>query len=167
VIFAGLNFSGLMEKVGIANQTLTGGEFKDAGTPFRPMRPQERAQLQSVIEDFHARFREVVGKGRPQLPAAAIDRLSDGRIFSAQQALEQKLVDQIGYLEDAVRAAEKWAGIEKSRVTVYHRPREYRNNLYSALSTTPAPVVQVDLLPGVLEPLPPGFYFLWPEVLGR
>jgi signal peptide peptidase SppA len=63
VLFAGLNFSGLMEKLGVSNQNLTGGEYKDAGSPFRPMRSEERAQLQSVIDDFHARFREVVDGG--------------------------------------------------------------------------------------------------------
>ena len=166
VLFAGLNFSGLMEKVGISNQNLTGGEYKDEGSPFRPMRPEERAQLQSVIDDFHARFREVVDQGRPDLDRAAVDRLSDGRIFSAVQALEVGLVDAIGYLEDSVKAAERRADIEESRVVVYHRPREYRNNLYSHPATTPAPVVHVDLLSGVLEPLSPGFYFLWPGVLG-
>jgi protease-4 len=165
VIFAGLNFAGLMEKVGITNQTLTGGEFKDSGSPFRPMRKAERAQLQSVIDDFYGRFREVVEQGRPQLEPAAVERLSDGRIFSARQALEHRLVDQIGYVQDSVATAEKWAGIETSRVVVYHRPREFRNNLYSGLVTTPHPLVDVDLLPAALEPLPPGFYFLWPEVL--
>jgi protease-4 len=166
VLFAGLNFSGLMEKLGVSNQNLTGGEYKDAGSPFRPMLAEERTQLQSVIDDFHARFREVVDRGRPELDRAAVDRLSDGRIFSAARALEVGLVDRIGYLEDAVEAAEKRAQIEESHVVAYHRPREYRNNLYSRPPSAPVPVVHVDLLSGVLEPLPPGFYFLWSGVLG-
>jgi protease-4 len=167
VIFAGLNLSGLMEKIGVENQTVKSGSYKDAGSPFRPMRAEERAQLQSVIDDFHARFRSVVDGGRSGLDRAAVDRLSDGRIFSATQALDLGLVDRIGYLDDAVKAAEERAEIKTSRVVVYHRSHEYRNNLYSRPMVHTGPMVQVDLIPGAPAPLPPGFYYLWPAVLGR
>jgi protease-4 len=166
VLFAGINVSGLMEKLGIENQTLTGGTYKDTGSPFRPMLPGERAQIQSVIDDFHTRFREVVDQGRANLDQATVDTLSDGRIFSAGQAFEFGLVDRTGYLEESVEVAEKRAGIEESRVIVYHRPYEYRNNLYSRPIRAPSPTVQVNLVPGGLEPLAPGFYYLWPAVLG-
>jgi protease-4 len=165
VLFVGLNFSGLMEKLGIENQTLTGGRFKDTGSPLRPMKPEERAQMQSIIDDFHGRFREVVAKGRPGLDPAAVERISDGRIFSSEQALELGLVDRIAYLEEAIEAAEKRAGVEDSRVVVYHRPHEYRNNLYSRSSAPAVAGVEVDLLPEALAPLSAGFYYLWPGVL--
>ena len=56
VIVTGLNVSALMERFGIEDQTLKSGEFKDAGSPLRPMRAEERAQLQSVLDDFHGRM---------------------------------------------------------------------------------------------------------------
>ena len=164
VIFAGINVSGLMEKLGIENQTLTGGELKDAGSPLRRMRPEERAQLQSVVDNFHERFREVVDRGRPGLERAQIDPLADGRIYSAEQALDHGLVDRLGYLEDAVEAVEKRAGIDDSHVVVYHRSHEYRNNLYSS-SPIGVPTISIDLFPRGLEPLAPGFYYLWPAIL--
>jgi protease-4 len=165
VIFSGINLSGLMEKLGIENQSLTSGAFKDAGSPMRPMRPEERAQLQSVIDDFHARFIEVVDAGRPNLDRETITRAADGRIYSSAQALDLGLVDRIGYVEEAVRAAEHLAGIAESRVVSYHRPYEYRNNLHSRSAGPEGPLVDLDPLPEASFGLEPGFYYLWPAVL--
>jgi len=162
VIMTGVNLSGLMERFGIANQSFKSGPFKDAGSPLRPMRPEERAQLQSVIDDLQARFIEVVAQGRPGLGRAAIQGLADGRIFSANQALKAGLVDQVGHLEEAIEVAEKLAGIRESRVVMYHRPGEYRDNIYSRSSTPPIQAVDIDVLSLVHDRLPPGFYYLWP-----
>ncbi len=164
VLFASLNFSGLMEKVGVQNQTITGGKFKDVGSPLRPMKPYEREQLQGVIDELWARFKSVVDDGRPKLDRERVDDLADGRIYSADQALGDGLVDRIGYLEDAIKLAEEKAGVESSRVIMYHRPNEYRNNIYSRSAVSRAGI-EVSLIPGV-DPLPPGFYYLWPAVLG-
>jgi len=131
VIFGSVNLAGLMEKVGVENQSLVSGPYKDAGSILRRMTPDERAQLQSVLDDMYQRFLSVVQQGRPELPAEAIGRLADGRIYSASQALEHGLVDELGDLTDAVAVAEDAAGLDSSRVITYHRPREYRKNLYS------------------------------------
>jgi protease-4 len=162
VIFTGLSLAGLMEKIGVEDQTLTSGPYKDAGTPLRRMTPEEQQQLQSVIDDLFASFVEVVRKGRPALPADDLTRLADGRIYSARQAKEAGLVDEIGYLPDAVDELERRAGLEESRVVVYHRPREWRENLYSA-SAPPEPRA---LLPNASRLAaafggPAGFLYLW------
>lgn len=159
VIFAGVNFSGLMQKLGVEDQTITGGEYKDVGSPLRPMRPEERAQLQGVIDDLHARFRAVVAEGRPALGPERVAELADGRIFSASQALEAGLVDAIGDLEDAIDEAERRAGLSESRVVSYHRPSEWRENVYSLAPRAPA--LQIDL-GSLLGPVPgPAFLYLW------
>jgi protease-4 len=159
VIFSGFNLSGLMEKLGIENQTLTSGAFKDAGSMMRPMRPEERAQLQSVIADFHTRFVEVVRAGRPDLPAEEVAALADGRIFSAPQALEAGLVDQIGALESTLAAARGRAGIRAASVITYHRPREHASNLYTRAPTGRKALV--DLWPDTLALEGPTFLYLW------
>lgn len=159
VIFAGVNLSGLMAKYGVADQTLTSGPFKDAGTPLRPMRPDERAQLQSVIDDMYQRFLDVVRRGRPALAPEEVARLADGRIYSAQQALANGLVDKIGDVEDAVELARTRAGVEEARVVTYHRPREYRKNLYTAEASETAPRVEWPL-PRLQLPQP-AFLYLW------
>ena len=170
VLFSSVNFVGLMEKLGIEDQTLTAGEFKDAGSPFRRLNAVERAQLQSIVDDLHARFRAVVEAGRPDLSSEDVARLANGQIFSSSQALENGLVDRVGTLEEAVVWLEGQMGVGRSRVVAYHRPSEVRRNLYMRGAMNPP--VQF----GVMDRLSrlglesvlsrPGFHYLWWPGLG-
>jgi len=159
VISAGINLSGLMEQHGVTNQTLTGGAFKDAGSPLRPMTPAERAYLQAVVDEMHARFREVVKQGRPALSEPQVLALADGRVYTANQALEHGLVDAIGYLTDAVDELERRIDAPEVRVVSYHRQREWRSNIYS---TAPAaPRSRADLAGALGLDRGPAFLYLW------
>ena len=161
VIFSGLSLAGLMEKLGVEDQTLTSGPFKDAGSPLRRMTPAEHAQLQSVIDDLYAGFVEVVRRGRPALTAETIARLADGRIYSARQAKEAGLVDDLGYLPEAVDELKRRVGVAEARVVVYHRPREWRENLYSA-SAAPEPRLLGEAPARLAAALGgPAFLYLW------
>jgi protease-4 len=158
VIWTNVSFAGLMEKVGIEDQTITTGPFKDAGSMLRRMTPDEHAQLQSVLNDMFARFVDVVRRGRPALPLARIDALADGRIYSAPQALENGLIDRIGNIRDAVTRAEARAGLEESRVVTYHRPTEYRENLYTRAVPDSFELRLPAPWPGIQGP---AFLYLW------
>jgi len=159
VIFVGINLSGLMEKLGIRDQTLVTGPYKDAGSPLRPMRPAEREQLQSVLDDMLARFEKVVEAGRPELDTAQVQHLADGRIFSAPQALERGLVDAVGSLEEGIAEAERLAGLAESRVVTYHRRREWVQNYYARPVVPPR--VTLRLESPLALPEGPGFLYLW------
>jgi len=159
VIFVGVNLSGLMKKFGVEDQTLTAGEQKDAGSWLRPMLPAEREHLQSVLDDMHERFKQVVAAGRPGLDRSQIDALADGRIYSASQAKTNGLVDALGDLEQTVAAAQRRAGLASARVVIYHRPREYRQNLYTQAPTAPG-LLRLELAPS-LPMARPGFLYLW------
>ena len=126
------------------------------------MTDAERAQLQSVIDDFYARFLEVVGAGRPQLPPEELKRLADGRVFSARQAKAAGLVDELGYLEETVEDLEKRAGLEESRVVVYHRPRERRQNLYSVSVSDASRARSRAAALSALQRGPSFLYLWWP-----
>jgi protease-4 len=133
VIMLGFNASGLMEKVGVEYQTFTSGPFKDAGSPFRPMTAAERDQLSGIVGDLFAGFLDVVARGRPALARAEIERLADGRIYSARQALAAGLIDAIGDLDGAVEEAKRAAGVAgDARVIAYRRRGEPAENLFSA-----------------------------------
>jgi protease-4 len=164
VIFSGFNLAGLMEKLGVENQTITSGSFKDAGTMLRRMRPEERAQLQSVIDDLYARFVEVVKAGRTKLTVEQIRALADGRIFSATQAVQAGLVDEIGSLDASLRRARELAGLSSARIVTYHRPREYTNN-YSSRAPHRREAL-LDLWPSSLPVQGPAFLYLWAPGLG-
>jgi protease-4 len=161
VISAGINVAGLMERFGVEDQTLTSGAFKDSGSPLRPMRPDERQYLQTVIDDLHGRFRTVVAKGRPALDAGQVATLADGRIFTASQAESEGLVDGIGYLDDAVDEVARRLGAEEIRVVSYHRRREWRANLYSTQARTPLEEAEASRLLG-LEGGHSFLYLWWP-----
>jgi protease-4 len=170
VIFSSLSFAGLMEKLGVEDQTITAGVYKNAGSPYRRLSDVERDQFQLIVDDLHARFREIVVIGRPDLSSDQVATLADGRIFSAQQALANGLVDRIGTLEDAVGALEKRLGVRQSRVVTYHRPREIRRNLYTRATLIPsisgaggsefsAEAWALKRLESILAR--PGFQYLW------
>jgi protease-4 len=165
VIFSGVNIAGLMEKFGIENQTITSGSFKDAGSILRRMRPEERAQLQSVIDDLYARFVEVVKAGRTKLTVDQIRALADGRIFSATQAKNVGLVDEIGSIDASLRRARELANLSSARTVTYHRPREYTNNYYTRAAGRRGEA-RLDLLPGELPVHGPTFLYLWAPGLG-
>ena len=129
VIFVSVNFAGLMQKLGVEDQTIVSGPRKDTGSVLRRMRPEERAQLQGVIEQLSSRFQEVVAQGRPSLSRERIRELADGRVYTAEEAKQAGLVDAIGYLEDGIAETKRRAGLSEARVVTYHRGRESRENI--------------------------------------
>jgi protease IV len=159
VIFAGVNLTGLMDKLGIENQTITTGPFKDAGSPLRRMTPDERLQVQGVLDDLYKRFLEVVVAGRPNLSPERVATLADGRIYSAMQAWTHGLVDGIADLPGAIAETKRRAGLEEARVVSYHRRREWRENIYTYPSAPTVPLLDLEALLGPVQR--PAFLYLW------
>jgi protease-4 len=160
VIYSGVSVAGLMEKLGVYDQTITSGDFKGTGSPLQRMRPEQRAQMQSVIDALYARFVDVVEEGRPNLDEAKILKLADGRIYSAPQALDAGLIDEIGSPQDAVVRAMSLANLREAQVVTYHRPNEYRQNLYTRAGGQPGLQIDLASLLGI-QPAGPGFFYLW------
>ncbi|MBI4634823.1 MAG: signal peptide peptidase SppA [Candidatus Rokubacteria bacterium] len=162
VIMLTLNAEGLLQKIGVSAAAIKSGERKDMGSPFRPLTPEERAIFQSVIDDLHRQFVEKVAERR-RLPLEAAQRVADGRVYTAGQALRQGLVDRVGYMPDALEVARRAIGVEEARVVVYHRPREYRATYY-ARAEPPAGGIDASLsqLAALLGPGPRFLYLWWP-----
>lgn len=163
VVAFNLNASGLMEKIGVTNQTVKSGDKKDMGSPFKPMTVEERRILQSVIDGMYERFLDVVAEGRKGVVSKAeIRKAADGRIYTAQQALDLKLIDSIGYLDDAVEAAKGLAGIKEARLVTYAGPRDYRNNIYSsAAPKTAATLSLINIDPSIYGKFGMNFMYVW------
>ncbi len=111
VIMGLLNYSGLMKKVGLESVTLKSVEFKDIGSPYRQMKPEEKAILQSAIDDLHQQFVTDVAAGR-KMKLEDVLKIADGRVFTGEQAKRFKLVDRMGGLREALDFAAKKAGLE-------------------------------------------------------
>ncbi len=162
VIMISLNAEGLMQKIGLAAATIKSGERKDMGSPFRTLTGEERRIFQGVIDDLHEQFVAKLSASRKLAPERAL-AIADGRIYTAQQALELKLVDRIGYMPDAIEAARRAAGVEEARVIVYHRPREYRATYYASAEASAAGIdAPVAQLVTVLGGGPRFLYLWWP-----
>jgi len=104
------NIESLMDKIGIKSHTLKTGKYKDSGSPLRQFSAEDRAMLQSVIDNTHQQFVRAVAEGR-KLPIEDVRKIADGRILSGEQAMAYKLVDRLGTLQDAIEEAGRLAGI--------------------------------------------------------
>jgi protease-4 len=163
VIMLTVNAKGLLEKVGVEASAITSGPRKDMGSPFRTMTADEKVIFQSVIDSFYQRFLTVVQEGRPHLSADQIKKLADGRIYSGDQAKAAGLVDEVGYLDDAIELAKKNAALTEARIVTYRRHGEYQNNIYSRLFGTSSglsSLASLDLL-SIVRGGSPQFMYLW------
>lgn len=158
------NAKQLMNKIGIQNETIISGDKKTLLYPFEPLTPEDRAILQSVTDNLHRTFKNVVVDARSELNAEQVDELADGRVYDAKQALEHKLIDAIGYLDDAVEMAKKEAKIDRARVIMYHRPFGYKNNIYSQGNFTPSTstfnLINLDM-GSIMEKMGVQFMYIW------
>lgn len=162
VIMSGMNFRGLMDKVGIQPQVYKSGKFKDMMSSTR--RPEdvpagEREMVQALIDETYATFKGVVKTGREGSRAAnkkeGFEKESrelasnwevyaDGRIFSGKEAHRLGFVDELGNFDVAVKRAKKLAGIDEANLVKYQPPFAF-GSLFRLLGKTEAQAVKVDL----------------------
>ena len=111
------NIESLMNKIGVKTEVIKSGQHKDIASIFRGIKKEEREILQDVLDNVHEQFIEAVAEGR-KMVHDDVKRIADGRIFTGQQALKVGLVDELGNLEDAMKAAAKLSGIKGEPVVV-------------------------------------------------
>jgi len=111
VIMQFLNYGGLFEKYGLEGVTIKSVKYKDIGSPYRKMLPEERAILQSALDSVHQQFVRDVAKGRG-LKVEEVVKIADGRVFTGEQAQKIKLVDKLGGMQEAIEYAAKKGGLD-------------------------------------------------------
>jgi protease IV len=172
VIFNVYNLADVMSggQVSSVAQPIKAGQYIDVGSPVygayesdgqpNEKLPHAKEILQALADEFHTRFRRVVQQAR-----AGIDPKSpvfDGRIFTAQKALEYGLIDGLGYLDDAIAAAKERAGIPEARLVLYHRSNDPAHSPYAVTPNVP---LQSTLLPysvpGPDRSRLPTFLYMW------
>ena len=124
--------AGTMEKIGVKAVVIKSGELKDLGSPLHDLGAEERKVLEGIIDQFFQQFLTVVEKGRKDIGEQKLRGLADGRVFTAEEAFREKLIDRVGYPADGIEWVKKIAGVEKARVVMYHRPLGYKANVYSS-----------------------------------
>jgi protease-4 len=149
------NYGDLMRWAKLKEEVIKSGEFKDTGDPSRELTPAERAYLQGMINNMKDQFVAAIASGRG-MKVEDVSKLADGRVWTGQQALGLKLIDQIGDFQAAVMDTAKAVGI-KGEPALVRPAKEHRSLLdlvfgdASAWLPSPSQLLQRN----------PGFYFLW------
>lgn len=162
VIFSTLQFDGLMDKVGVRAESIKSGPLKDMGSPFKALAKDEREVMQTMVDEYHARFVDVVRTRRNVTDPDTLKLATDGRVFSGTRAVQLGLADRSGRLEDALDLARELGHAPGARVVIYKRPYGYGGSIHAHGNGPPArPDVMRLELPGAQKVLPGGFYYLW------
>jgi len=155
------NFGELMAKVGVKVNVIKSGEAKDSGGPFRDMTVEEKKLFQAIIDEYYGDFLAAVSANRKdRIPAAALRTIADGRVYTARQALELKLIDGIAYFDDALKKTLDLAGLKSARVVGYTYYPQQKTNIYAGQLGEFSPLDQ-KVLESYLAILKTGFYYLW------
>jgi protease-4 len=165
VIFETVDLSGTMMKLGIRSEPVKSAPLKDMGSPFKPLDPDARAIMQGMVDEYYAKFINVVTTNRKQLTdPAKIKTATDGRVFSGEQALAMGLVDRLGHLDDAIDLARQMSNSSGAKVIMYTRPYGYSGSIYAEMPLPPPQANVTTLqLPDAELLLPRGFYYLWQD----
>jgi protease-4 len=139
VIMEITNVEGMFDLIGLQQTVFKTGAYKDMGSSTRPITPEEQDLFQGIIDDMYQQFVDVVDQGRPELDRAAVEKLADGRVYTARQALDNGLVDRIGYLDDALERARLAAGITDAHVISYRLGWWPAANIYGTATPMPSP----------------------------
>src|SRR5438309_5881769 len=155
VIAQWVNYGDLLRWAKLKDVTMKAGEFKDTGSPTRDLTPAEKQYLQGLIDDMHSQFIQAVADGR-KMKVDEIRAVADGKVWTGDQAMGLKLIDQEGDFESVVKDTAKSVGIKGEPVLVH--PEKDRKTV-------------LDLLFGDVSEWPPtreklldqriGFYYLW------
>lgn len=124
----------LLDKIGVGQETLTTGPYKDAGSMLRPLTREEREYFEGLLKDMHDIFVAIVAEAR-NMPQAKAAELASGKVFTGREALRLGLVDELGTAGDARRWLAGQCGVPATR-KLLQRPREdswWRQPLQSLL----------------------------------
>jgi len=152
------NFAEAAEKYGIRQVVIKSGKYKDMGSAFREMTPEERDILQSFVDDLYAQFVDVISEGRG-IPKDRVREIADGRVYSGLQAKKLGLIDSFGGLDEASAIAGNLAGTSDTTVVRYVQQPSFTDRLLARLALEKPQAEQIMDAAGLnLEPKP---YYLY------
>jgi protease-4 len=163
VVIPSYNFSRTMNMTGAQDLSVVSGDLKLMGSPTKPRTEKETEVLQELVDITFEGFKDVVREGRPKFRAddEALDAVATGQVFTAKQALENGLVDSIGFVEAAIERAAELANLSTSKVRAieYERRRTPIEQFLSASAQDQPAASGIDLR-ALIELSSPRAYFL-------
>jgi len=155
------NLQDTLMQFNILGTPVKAGRHIDVGSPLAPLDDEARQILQSIADQYHKRFQEIVQTARPRHDPQRTEDF-DGRVFLAPEALERGLIDRIGYLDDAVAVAREMGRCPLAPALMLHRANDPARSPYAV---TPNMPLQGSLLPlsvpGFDRTQMPAFLYLW------
>lgn len=155
------NLEDAMNVFNVVSQSVKSGDKIDLGTYTRPMKPEEEALLKGMTNEFYDRFKAIVCEQRPQVDVT--DKTTfDGRVFTAGQALKRKLIDRVGYLDEALDLARERSGQAGAGAVLLHRTGDVGRTPYAVTPNFPLQANIIPFsLPGLDRAKLPTFLYMW------
>ncbi|QDT38438.1 signal peptide peptidase SppA [Stratiformator vulcanicus] len=157
VIIPRYDMTELGSKIGVQADAIKTGKFKDSLNPLRPLTQEEVELWNAIIDDSFDLFVKVIVDNRPGLDEAKVRELATGQVYTANQALEAGLVDEIGFEDAAVKALEAKLGLSNTRIVTYTHPADWS----AAISLIQARDHRAEILETFLNAGVPRAYYLF------
>ncbi|OYP36661.1 S49 family peptidase [Rhodopirellula sp. MGV] len=162
VILNVYNLEDTMGQFNVLSTPIKSGDKIDAGTPERPIDPSELAMLREIAQSFHQQFIEQIVERRPDM-RSSVDKWSDGTVYAGAKSIELGMVDEVGYIDEAIRLAATRGGLGTDpEVVMYRRKNQHA---YTVLDSNADGASLPSLLPihvpGLERPSMPTFLFMW------
>ena len=126
------SYEKLLDWAKIDVEVIKSGKYKDVGSAFREMNEADKQYIQELIDNVYSQFKSAVAESR-DFDTKQIDKVADGKIYTGEQALNLKLIDELGTINDAISAAGNLGGIEGDPDVVYF-PKK-RSRLFDLLES--------------------------------
>lgn len=161
VIFESFDFEDTLDKLGVRSYAIKSAPLKDMGSPYRHLTPEARQVMQGMVDEYFARFKNIVVTNRGIKDSTTLDLVTDGRVFSGERAVELGLADQTGRLNDAIDLAKQMGNAPDGEVIMYKRPFGYAGSIYAEMQMPEPKSNDMTLKLPMSNWLPDGFYYLW------
>jgi protease-4 len=155
VIAEWVNYGDLLKWAKLKNIVLKTGEFKDTGNPARDLTPAEQAYMQSLIDNMFGQFVQAVADGRG-MKFEDVKSIANGKVWTGEQALSMKLIDNVGDFEAVVKETAKSVNIS-GEPTLVHPEKDRKTLLDLVLGDVSQYIPNTEKM---LEQHV-GFYYLW------
>ncbi len=162
VIMPLINIANLVEKFDIEDTSVKSGKMKNIGSPLKKMSDDERKVLQDIVDEMYTRFLNIIVDGR-NMKIEDVRKLADGRIYTGKQALDNGLIDQLGYIDDAIILAKEISGIQDAKIIKYKKMFNLAEIFASSIDNMFGErTIKIGIHTSVTNDDFPRFMYLWP-----
>jgi len=129
------NIEKLLKKIGVETETIKSGAYKDTGSIYRPLTPEEKEYLKEKVKLIHDQFIKAISEER-KISIEKVKEFADGRIFTGEEAQSLGLVDELGNFWDAVNEAKRMAKITEAKLVFLPKKKGFLSKILEEKSSS-------------------------------